>query len=579
MSLDETLNAGTPAILSGGGPRRGSITQMGSPVFLKHSGSLCSIHGNETTPLLDPENPRDYSSSNQESYIQTRRASLLSSKFNGFGLTPIKSGDTILEVSTTIKEETLLLFKTSIPLIATFLLQYSLTIASVFSAGSIGSQELAAVSLSNLLANISSYGIIQGIASSLSTLCPQAYGRKDYEAVGLNVLRCYLMLWVMFVPIFIFWYWGSYPLLIRIVPDEHLCELASLYLRRLIYGVPGFMTFEVVKQFLQAQGAFQASTYVLIICAPLNLLLNYILVWDKHIGMGFIGAPTAVVATNWCMALMLVFYAYFVQGPKCFCRLSMQVFTNWKRAIALAAPGVMMIEAEWLAFEILSVASSRFGTASLAAQSVVSTTIVTIYQIPFAISVAASTRVAWFVGSASRNAAKKATTAAFRVAGMFGIFNATILATFRFDIARLFSQDPVVIQLAGKVLILGAIYQVSDVVSCVTGGILRGQGRQYIGGWLNLFSYYCLALPAAFVLAFRFHMELFGLWIGMVIALFFVSCCQSYFVVTSDWDYIIKCSIEDGMAHQSDNTLRPTKSTSSFIDHNLLSPTISVTSN
>ncbi|KAG7829955.1 hypothetical protein KL943_005326 [Ogataea angusta] len=581
MSFHEVLDNATPSNFPNGGTRRGSVTQMGSPVlWRKRSDSLSSSSEHESTSFLRSDTTRDYGSVTQDSYIQSRRASLLSSKLNVHGFTPIKADDdgTLREVETTMKSETELLIKTSIPLIATFLLQYSLTVASVFSAGSLGSQELAAVSLSNLLANISSYGIIQGIASSLSTLCPQAFGRRDYEAVGLNALRCYMMLWVMFVPIFIFWYWGSYPLLRAIVPDDELCKLATNYLRILIYGVPGFMTFEVLKQFLQAQGAFQASTLVLVICAPLNLLLNFVLVHDSRIGLGFIGAPTAVVITNWLMALMLLYYAYFVQGRQCFCRLSTKVFTNWKRAICLAAPSVLMIEAEWLAFEILSVASSRFGTASLAAQSVVSTTCVTIYQIPFAISVAASTRVAWFIGSASKDAAKKVTKAAFLVAAIFGVFNASVLATFRYNIASLFSQDPKVIQLAGRVLIIGAIYQVNDVVSCVTAGILRGQGRQYIGGWLNLFSYYCVALPVAFLLAFKFRLELFGLWIGMVIALFFVSVCQSYFVITSDWESIIRMSIEDGMAHESGNSLKPAKSTSSFVDYNMLSPAISVTS-
>ncbi|KAG7817509.1 hypothetical protein KL909_005297 [Ogataea angusta] len=581
MSFHEVLDNATPSNFPNGGTRRGSVTQMGSPVlWRKRSDSLSSSSEHESTSFLSSDTTRDYGSVTQDSYIQSRRASLLSSKLNVHGFTPIKADDdgTLREVETTMKSETELLIKTSIPLIATFLLQYSLTVASVFSAGSLGSQELAAVSLSNLLANISSYGIIQGIASSLSTLCPQAFGRRDYEAVGLNALRCYMMLWVMFVPIFIFWYWGSYPLLRAIVPDDELCKLATSYLRILIYGVPGFMTFEVLKQFLQAQGAFQASTLVLVICAPLNLLLNFVLVHDSRIGLGFIGAPTAVVITNWLMALMLLYYAYFVQGRQCFCRLSTKVLTNWKRAITLAAPSVLMIEAEWLAFEILSVASSRFGTASLAAQSVVSTTCVTIYQIPFAISVAASTRVAWFIGSASKDAAKKVTKAAFLVAAIFGVFNASVLATFRYNIASLFSQDPKVIQLAGRVLIIGAIYQVNDVVSCVTAGILRGQGRQYIGGWLNLFSYYCVALPVAFLLAFKFRLELFGLWIGMVIALFFVSVCQSYFVITSDWESIIRMSIEDGMAHESGNSLKPAKSTSSFVDYNMLSPAISVTS-
>ncbi|ODV84945.1 hypothetical protein CANARDRAFT_28677 [[Candida] arabinofermentans NRRL YB-2248] len=585
MDMNESfLNSEQAAMLAGSGNRRGSITQLGVQVpRLTRSGSLSS----EDDTLLSNESFHNYGSTAQENYVQSRRFSMLSSKLTTLNLVPSRTNDEgqVMEVETSLKTEMKMLTKSSVPLIITFLLQYSLTVASVFSVGNLGSQELAAVSLSNLLANISSYGIIQGIASSLSTLCPQAFGRKDYKAVGMHALRCTMLLFIIYIPIFAFWFWGSYPMLIALIPDPKLCDLASRYLRTLIFGVPGFIIFEVLKQFLQAQGIFQASTYVLVICAPLNVVLNYTLVWNKTFGLGFIGAPTAVVITNWCMALMLLGYTCFVRGYECWCGFSKDVFKHWKRALVLAGPGVMMIEAEWLAFEIISFASSRFGTVALASQSVVSTTCVTIYQVPFAISVAASTRIAWFIGSASKNAAIKATHSALLVGVVFGLMNAAILAIFRRSIAGLFSQDPDVIDLASRVLIIGAIYQVNDVLSCVTGGVLRGQGRQYIGGWLNLISYYLLALPVAFFCAFALNMQLFGLWIGMVIALTFVSTSQGYFVLTSDWDSIIKQSIEDGMAENyapaatdsEDNLLRPSKSISSMIvDHNLLSPTISI---
>ena len=61
---------------------------------------------------------------------------------------------------------------------------------------------------------------------------------------------------------------------------------------------------------LQTQGIFHASTLVLIICAPLNAFLNYLLVWNKSIGLGFIGAPISVVITNWIMCFMLYGYIF-----------------------------------------------------------------------------------------------------------------------------------------------------------------------------------------------------------------------------------------------------------------------------
>jgi MATE family multidrug resistance protein len=74
--------------------------------------------------------------------------------------------------------------------------------------------------------------------------------------------------------------------------------------------------------------------------------------------------------------------------------------------VKLALPGLLMVEAEFLAFEILTLASSYFGTTHLAAQSILSTLTSLTFQIPFPISIAASTRVANLIGATLSDAAK-----------------------------------------------------------------------------------------------------------------------------------------------------------------------------
>ena len=64
-----------------------------------------------------------------------------------------------------------------------------------------------------------------------------------------------------------------------------------------------------------------------------------------------------------------------------------------------------MIEAEYLSFEILALAASRFGPEALAAQTVAATLISITYQLPFALSVAASTRIANLIGAGLLDAA------------------------------------------------------------------------------------------------------------------------------------------------------------------------------
>ena len=58
-----------------------------------------------------------------------------------------------------------------------------------------------------------------------------------------------------------------------------------------------------------------------------------------------------------------------------------------------------MLEAEFLAFEILTLMASYLGTIALAAQSVGTTMAALTYQVPFAIGIASSTRIANFLGA------------------------------------------------------------------------------------------------------------------------------------------------------------------------------------
>lgn len=116
------------------------------------------------------------------------------------------------------------------------------------------------------------------MSTSLDTLCPQAYGSGNKTLVGLHLQRMSLFLGVITVPIIITWLFSE-QILMMIIPEPELAKLAGLYLRILTIGAPGYALFEAGKRFVQAQGIFTASTYVLMICAPLNGVLNYVLVW------------------------------------------------------------------------------------------------------------------------------------------------------------------------------------------------------------------------------------------------------------------------------------------------------------
>ena len=194
--------------------------------------------------------------------------------------TDIRWEEAVLEgkIQTTWQREAKVLGRYSAPLVLTFLLQYSLTVASIFTVGHIGTVELGAVSLASMTANITGYAVYQGLATSLDTLCAQAYGSGRKKLVGLQTQRMVYFLWTITIPIGIIWLCAE-SILMKIVPEKEVAILAGRYLRIVLIGAPGYATFESAKRYLQAQGLFSASLYVLLICAPLNALMNWLFVW------------------------------------------------------------------------------------------------------------------------------------------------------------------------------------------------------------------------------------------------------------------------------------------------------------
>jgi MATE family multidrug resistance protein len=236
------------------------------------------------------------------------------------------------------------------------------------------------------------------------------------------------------------------------------------------------------------------------------------------------------------MPLFLFLYVYFIAGSECWNGLTTKAFRNWGPMIRLALPGLIMVEAECLAFEVLTLASSYLGTTPLAAQSVLSTIASIMFQIPFPLSISGSTRVANLIGATLVGPAKISAKVTMGGAVIVGLFNMLILSSLRSYIPRLFTPEEEVIDLVARVLPLCAAFQLFDALAANCNGILRGIGRQEIGGYVQLFCYYAIAMPISFGTTFGLGWGLLGLWTGVAIALFLVSVIEALFLRQTDWD-------------------------------------------
>ncbi|KAI8979932.1 mate-domain-containing protein [Pilobolus umbonatus] len=434
------------------------------------------------------------------------------------------------------RKEVSWLMRNAFPIVFTFVMQNSLQMASVFTIGHLGSTELAAAALASMFASVTAWSIAFGTATALDTLCSQAWtGAKDKTMVGVHLQRGLCILALMFIPIAIVW-WNCTDLLLALNQEPELARLAGLFLRCLLLGAPAFIAFEATKKFLQAQGIMQASTYVLMFVSPLNLILNYTLVYVEPFKLGFMGAPLATSCSYWLMFLLLVLYIRFIKGSEAWGGWTTECLTGWWGFLKLSIPSLLMITAEWWAFELSSLAASYLSTRILAAQSILLTTASATYTIPFGISVAASNRIGNALGEKNAEKARAATVVGVIFTILFGIFNSLLILVNKDRFGYILSSDQDVVDLVSKTLPICALFQIADGLSGISGGIIRGMGRQSFAAWINLLAYYVIALPIGYYLTFVHRWELAGIWLSLSLALFLVATCLVFYIMTTDWN-------------------------------------------
>lgn len=451
------------------------------------------------------------------------------------------------DLETNWQAELKLLFKYAPPLIVTYLLQYSFNVVTVFVAGRLGTNELGAASLASMTANVTGLCIYEGLATSLDTLTSQAYGNGKKELVGLHIQRMAALMLLITIPIGAVWI--ASPLILPfLVPEREVALLAGRFMRIYLIGAPGWGIFEAAKRLTQAQGNFNASLWVLLVCAPVNILLNWLLVFQFH--LGFEGAALAAAISNDLQPIVFAVYVRFINPATLQCWPGVQwkrIGQNWGPMVKLSIPGVLMTFSEWFAFDILTFLASHLTADHLAAQSVVMTVCVLMYHFPFPISIAASTRFGNLIGYGALNAARIAWRTHYLLFVCIGIFDLILLTSLRHVIAAAFTPNKSVQNIITSVMPVVAAAQVFDALLAISNGLLRGLGRQKFGGWINLGVYYLFAIPLSILLTFGPpQLELEGLWIGPCLGLGLGALTMATYMRFTNWEK----AVEDARARE-----------------------------
>ncbi|KAF7898151.1 hypothetical protein EAF00_004597 [Botryotinia globosa] len=433
--------------------------------------------------------------------------------------------------------EFLLLLRGSVPVILAYALQNSLQTISVLIVGQLSPEALATAAFSYMFAMSTAWLIALGGTTALDTLASSSFtGSKNPHDLGVLLQRGFFVLTAFYIPVAILWACSA-PIFRFLGQEEYICVDSARFLTALIPGGLGYIYFEAMKKYLQAQEIMRPGTYVLLITSPLSAGLNYLFIHTFNLGL--IGAPLATGLSYWLSFLLLVLYSRFITGSQCWGGFTIQSLHNLGTFSRLAILGVIHVGTEWWAFEIVALAAGRLGTIPLAAQSVIMTTDQVMNTIPFGIGVAASSRVGNLLGARNAKGAARAANVAAWLSMIMGLLVLVVLMSVKNFYARIFNDDLRVIKLTAEVMPYVALFQIADGLNGSCGGSLRGMGRQHVGAGVNFISYYCGALPLGIWLAFH-GWGLGGLWVGQCIALYIVGALEWIIVAWSNWEGEVK---------------------------------------
>ncbi|GIZ49046.1 hypothetical protein CKM354_001208600 [Cercospora kikuchii] len=443
-----------------------------------------------------------------------------------------KDDEEIVIEEVSLRTEASILVRYSGPLVITYFLQYAYQVIIIVVAAQLSTEEIAGVSLGITTANITGFAVFEGMATALDTLCSQAYGSSSLADVGLYTIRATILVHlVAVIPIGTFWLFSG-PLIAALVPSQSLALHASSFLRYTLIGVPGFVTFENGKRFMQAQGDFTAGMIILILCLPINIGLTYLLVYVAD--MRVAGAALSASLTNFVRPILLAAYARFVKPSTLKCwpstsEISSEWRKEWGLIMRLAIPGTLMTLSEWMCFEILTFATAFVSDEALAGQTFIGTVATLVWHVPFSASVACSTRVGQLVGAGMTSSTRKVMKWYAVVFLIAGLFDALLGTGFIFLTLRYLIHDDKVAQIVKAALPYAAVFMIWDATVNWPHSIGRGFGWQDIGAWCTMTINYLYAVPVAIFLELGPpKMGISGLWIGLGSALFLTTVIEAF---------------------------------------------------
>lgn len=386
--------------------------------------------------------------------------------------------------------------------------------------GKLGAAQLAAVSLGNTLIFIAlSVGI--GFSFAITPLVAEADAQADYSRVKSifhsGAVICFLNGIILCILLLL-----AEPVLYMLDQPEEVVVLAVPYMRVVAYSMIPLMLFQAIKQFSDGLSFTIYAMYATLGANVINVILNYLLIYGE-LGFPRLEVVGAGYGTLVARILMIPFLIFLLSRKEVF----KQYFSDFgsfskvvsKRLLSLGLPTALQMFFEVSLFTAAIFMCGMISTNAQAANQIALNLSALTFMVGVGLGVTATIRVGNQFGKRDFAELKRIAGSIFLLTLLIEIVFALSFLLFKDLLPWIYIQDAEVVSIASSLLIVAAIFQISDGLQVVFLGALRGLQDVWLPSLICLVSYWFFGLPVSYYMGVNGDYGSVGVWIGLLVGL------------------------------------------------------------
>ncbi|WP_025823434.1 MATE family efflux transporter [Shewanella marina] len=418
------------------------------------------------------------------------------------------------------------LIQLALPVLIAQVTQTMMGFIDTVMAGRVSAVDMAAVAIGTSLW-LPAILFVQGLLMAFTPLFAHHHGANNTKAIQPLVIQAAYIAIIGAVGVMLFLAVSPY-ILDMMGLEPHLKELTIGYIHGILWGAPGFVLYQVLRNCSEGISYTMPTMIIGFVGLAVNIPANYIFIYG-HFGvpaMGGAGCGIATALVFWAMFIAMAIYMQFHHKFK-----EMAMFKAFHKPhpktmfkmLKLGFPIAMALFFEVSLFAIIALILAPLGATVVAGHQIALNFSSIVFMLPLSVGIAVSIRVGYYIGRDQMDVAKLVTKVGLALSFLMAMCTAILTVLFRYQIAELYNENPVVVSLAASLMLLAGLYQLSDSIQVVAAGALRGYKDTRSAFYITLFAYWFVGMTLGYILAMTDlivpAMGAHGFWIGLIAGL------------------------------------------------------------